>query len=475
MSSTRHLGMQRSGALRWACAHWLGMMVWLLGPSWAHAAGEVITIKSNGPTSSKINLVLLAEGYQSGERAKFINDSQKISGGLLGNAPVSAYKSFFNVFGIFVASVDSGSDKPTSGIARNTYFNSTFNSYGIQRLITIPPNDRNRSSADGEGKVRDLLRDLAPDYDLAAVVVNDSEYGGSGGPVLVVSTHSSSAEIATHEMGHTFAKLGDEYGDAYPGYPDSEEPNTTREARREFLKWHSWVLTNTPLPTPPESRFQSLVGLFAGAHYHETGWYRPKLNCKMRSLGTPFCEVCSEAFVLSIYDRIGTVDSVVPSNDRPVAVSVLGSQRFRISPVAAVDDSIVTEWTLNGTPLVPLNPAELELAGTALNGNSNELTVVVGTQSPRVRSDPTLRARETVTWSVLRDLSMLPSLAIRLRSGAVEISWDVSAGSFALESAINLRSLNWVVVAAKPTAVGGHLMLTIPTSPGRTYFRLRRP
>src|SRR5690606_922508 len=103
---------------------------------------------------------------------------------------------------------------------------------------------------------------------------------------------------------HSFADLGDEYSSAYPGYPDIEEPNTTRETRREFIKWNHWIEEATPVPTPAISAYSGVIGLFEGAHYHASDWYRPKRECKMRSLGQEFCAVCGEAIVIALAERI---------------------------------------------------------------------------------------------------------------------------------------------------------------------------
>src|SRR5204863_1547805 len=129
--------------------------------------------------------------------------------------------------------------------------------------------------------------------------------------------------VLTHETGHVLANLGDEYTSAYPGYPDIEEPNTTRETRRDFVKWKAWISTNTPVPTPATAPYSSVVGLFEGAHYHTTNWYRPKLDCAMRSYGAAFCEVCSEALVLEIYKRVRPVDGFSPAT---TSLSVSNSQ-----------------------------------------------------------------------------------------------------------------------------------------------------
>ena len=101
-----------------------------------------------------------------------------------------------------------------------------------------------------------------------------------------------SPEILTHETGHVLANLGDEYTNANPGFPLPAPRSRTRRSKptRLLIKWNAWISTNTPIPTPPTSDYSSVVGLFQGAHYHPTNWYRPELDCVMSHLYVPFCE-----------------------------------------------------------------------------------------------------------------------------------------------------------------------------------------
>src|SRR5258708_7869266 len=81
------------------------------------------------------------------------------------------------------------------------YFGSTFNYAGIDRLL-VPVNSSH---------IYSVLANNFPQYDQVFVVVNSTKYGGSGGFAATASINSSSAEIAIHEMGHSFAALRDEY------------------------------------------------------------------------------------------------------------------------------------------------------------------------------------------------------------------------------------------------------------------------
>ena len=113
----------------------------------AYGQGTLHTLRTNGPTANRLNLVFLAEGYTNGQTAKFTNDARTVLQRLLLTPPYREYTNYLNAFAIFVASAETGSDHPSTGVFRNTYFNSTYNSYGIDYLVTIPPNDRDSAYA----------------------------------------------------------------------------------------------------------------------------------------------------------------------------------------------------------------------------------------------------------------------------------------------------------------------------------------
>lgn len=455
----------------------LGLVI--LGPIpavWAgNGVGELITLRSNGPPDLRLNIVAVAEGYQDFERNRFLRDAQVVVNGILRTEPISFYQARFNAFAVFVASAESGSDHPSMGITRDTYFNSTYDSYGIRRLVTIPPNNLNRDSSKGIGRVYSLLSDHIPEYDLVALVVNDGEYGGSGGPVLVVSTHEDSAEIAIHEMGHTFAHLGDEYSDPYPGYPDIEEPNTTRETVRTQIKWNKWIEPTTPVPTPLAG-FGSVIGLFQGAHYHSSGWYRPKADCKMRTLDVPFCAVCAETLVLAIHQMVPQPGSVSPSAGDPVSVSIFEDQVFRLDVMPADHESISVVWKLNGVTLAnPSEPVQLRLAGGSLPLATNELTASMLLSTPLVRNDPLQLLQTQIRWTVVKDRTGQPRLTVERFGSEVEISWSQAATDFVLEQSASVVSPSWNQVDQVPQTSAGRVRVRVTPPSAAVFYRLHRP
>lgn len=448
----------------------------LMGDRQLEAAtdAELIPFTNNGPTSERINLVVLAEGYLSTQRELFIRDARVVADGILSTSPFKGYAGHFNTYGVFVASQESGSDHPFRGVLRDTYFNSTYDSFGIQRLVTIPPNNLDPNSANGQGKVIQLLSEVLPEYDIVAIVVNDPEYGGSGGPSLVVSTHSQSREIAVHELGHTLAGLGDEYSSANPGYPDVEEPNTTRTQVRSQIKWNSWIKASTPVPTP-ENGFVSEVGLFEGAHYHATGWFRPKYECKMKVLGVPFCEVCSEALVLSIYQHLPQPISVSPASDAAVPVSIYDQRTFELNILPGASETIAVSWLLNGVPMGP--PAKstlLSVPGIGLPFETNELTALLTITSPWVRQDPLKHMQSSVQWQVVRDATSPPRIRVEFVADKLRFSWSAVATGFVFETSSSAALATWSSAGATPTKVGNEFRVQVSPTGSRAFYRLRR-
>jgi hypothetical protein len=418
----------------------------------------ILTIRTNGPTSSYLNLVYLSEGYTSGQLPQFLVDVTNTMNKLLTIPPWSSYSNYFNVFAISVASAQSGSDHytPTTNLV-NTYFNSTFDSYGTQRLLTIPPNDRDGKYNDGYGKVDALLQQLLPEYDVAGLIVNDATYGGSGGHYLLASVNASSGEIANHEIGHTFAKLGDEYSSAYPGYPDVEEPNTTTNSTAG-VKWNAWILPATLIPTPDVSSNYAVVGLFQGAHYHTSGWYRPKHDCKMRTLGVPYCEICAQELVLSFYRVIRPIQSFSPVSTN-FSISTQSSASFNISILKPATNNLTVQWFTNGVAAGSATTTNFTINAAQLAVGTNEIKVVVHDPTGYVRTDPAGNLWQTNIWKLA--VVAAPTITNpKLTGTTFTLSVSTQTGfNYVLEFKNSLNDSNWTPIQTN-NGNGGLIALT---------------
>ena len=447
-------------------------------PNNGWSQGTLYTISSNGPVANRVNLVVLSEGYLTNQLPQFLVDATNLVERFLAEQPYQEYRRFFNAFAIAIASTQSGSDHPSQSYYRTTYFNSTYDSYGVTSVLTIPPNDYDGVASHGEGKVQALLQRWLPECDMPMLLVNDPLYGGSGGSVLVVSKSSSATEITRHESGHTFGGLGDEYETAYPGYPDVEEPNTTREVNRERVKWRAWIDQATPVPTPASSAYASAVGLFQGAHYQSNGWYRPKLECKMRMLDVPFCEVCREALVLAMYGRMSPIDAALPATTN-LSVTVPQALDFSVSVVQPLSHQPTLQWYTNGTACVGATNATLNLSSSALGAGTHEVMATVRDGTAWVRNDPAGSLSRSARWVVkVNSLETRLEVVSYVRNPATPFSLRVigyQSNRFVIQGAAHLT--DWQPLATNRLVNGVYTYSdsNAPKYPGRYYRALALP
>ena len=170
-------------------------------------AEPVETIINNGSAANRVDIAILGDGYTSGQMQKYRDDVQSLMTRFFNEEPFGEYRNFFNVHRIDVISSQSGADHPERSVLVNTALDATYNCSGIQRLICV-----------NLAKVNTILGgSVTPSQrDVVFVIVNDPEYGGSGGSVAVTSTNSLFLLTIHHEVGHSLGMLADEYGGPPP-------------------------------------------------------------------------------------------------------------------------------------------------------------------------------------------------------------------------------------------------------------------
>jgi hypothetical protein len=339
-----------------------------LSANTSHHVFSGATATSAGDPANRVDLLVLGDGYTIGQAGKFSSDAAAALSGFFSITPYAEYANYVNVHTLFVPSTQVGADHPpyNAGCAQtdpsccsdllmlsdplrgtfvNTAFDARYCSYGIHRLLTVDAASVFAAAS------------AVPDWDQILVIVNDTTYGGSGGTPSVFSLDPLGVEIAQHEYGHTFTRLADEYDDAYPGYPACSdivgpacEPNVTDQSTRALIKWLPWIFPATPTPTPETFTYAGVVGLFEGARYRPSGFYRPGLDCLMRSLGQPFCPVATQAYILRLYEggwgiapEFG-IDMIEPGTESP------SSQTVHVQYPATVNFSAAILQPIGGPP-----------------------------------------------------------------------------------------------------------------------------
>ena len=250
----------------------------------------VETVAKAGKPQKKADLVFLPEGYTEAEMPKFREDCSRFAAYLFDTGPYGLQRKDINIRAVMAPSEESGTDIPTDSVFRNTLLGSGFNTFETDRYLMTP-----------EFKTVSDVASNAP-YDAIVILVNSPRYGGGGiYNFYAISTVDDrfSGFVFTHEFGHSFAGLGDEYEgsgsnaeDLYLSTVEPWEPNITTLADFDS-KWKSLLAPGTPVPTSATNDWEGKVGVFEGAGYMTKGAYRPYLDCSMNVIKFDnFCPVC---------------------------------------------------------------------------------------------------------------------------------------------------------------------------------------
>ena len=348
----------------------------------------------SGPSDARVDIAVLGDGFTVAEEDDFYEAAAELVDAMLTQYPFSAYQAHYNARLLFTASAESGADHPSQGIDRDTAFGATYECSGITRLICVD-----------YGLVNPVLTaNFGPDeHDIVLILVNDEQYGGSGGSYAVSSINQAAAEIAIHEIGHSFGGLADEYEasqatcDIYGG--GVLGPNVDDQTARNLIRWNTgggppqgWIELLRPLPSVDTQA--STPGLYDGGGLcpKGAGLYRPTFNSKMRSLNQPFDQINSEELIKRTYQDSGVIEDLAGGASK---IAVDATQAFLQVELVGELPTYAYDWKING--LTAATAAELD---TTLLPAVSEVSVTVSDASGAVRYDPNGDSTETASLLV---------------------------------------------------------------------------
>jgi hypothetical protein len=299
---------------------------------------QVIVIEKNGPPEEKVDLLIMGDGYTSGEIGKFKRTAEMMTEALFATSPFKEHRKDFNIWAIAPIASKSGVSRPSTSTYHDSPLGVTYDAFGSERYVLTSDNRNFRRIASS-----------AP-YDFVEILVNNDTYGGGGifGLFSTAAANSVWADyLFIHEFGHHFAGLADEYYTSSVAYSAPEniiepyEPNVTALIAGK-TKWQEKLNKDTPLPTSwpkqvyeqqsyqyqkiraqlrknnkPESEMDklfhenqsivetmfakaennSVIGAFEGANYSAKGYYRSEMNCIMFTRTAEFCQVCQHGII----------------------------------------------------------------------------------------------------------------------------------------------------------------------------------
>ncbi|MGI9203332.1 MAG: M64 family metallopeptidase [Woeseiaceae bacterium] len=300
-------------------------------------AEHVVAIEHNGDSATKVDVLLLGDGYTIGERANFLKKARELTDLLFSTPPFQHRRSDFNVWALAPPAAESGVSRPSTSVYRDSPVGASYDAFRSERYVLTNDNREWRRIAS------------STPYDFVEILTNSDTYGG-GGIYGLFSTAAANSEWAgylfVHEFAHHFAGLADEYYTSSVAYEspagivEPYEPNVTALLDPDNLKWRHLVRDETPLPTPwPKTAYEEhslayqarranmrkenvsenemnrlfnenqaivedmfsvaphadVVGAFEGAIYQSKGYYRSEQNCIMFTRTKDFCRVCAAA------------------------------------------------------------------------------------------------------------------------------------------------------------------------------------
>ena len=268
-----------------------------------------IDIHLTGEPDERVDIVVLSEGYTESEKDLFVKAAKEFADHIFSYAPYTENKNKFNIRAVWKPGRESGVSIPVKSQWRDTALKAHYYTFDSERYQMI---EDYQALLDAASNVP---------YDMIYVLTNSEKYGGGGiynfyGISAANIPGAATRKTYSHEFGHLFAGLADEYvggtemSDIYFANVEPWEPNITTLKDLSSKSWWQ-LLAGAPVPTPvketnwelnpqnpksadynPESPWQ--LGVYEGGGYLEKGVYRPWPNCMMNWFHRidVYCPVC---------------------------------------------------------------------------------------------------------------------------------------------------------------------------------------
>lgn len=332
-------------------------------PLGGHIVGKR-TLVNNGPPSTRFDIVILGDGYQTGQLDRFDEAASLLARELLAMPAFSSVRHLVNVHTVRTVSTDSGiSNFPTDNVPRETF-------YGVSGFFETDEIQKPGATFMGTSEPERVVAAaelVAPSEQLQLYIVlaNLTDFAFSAHPrsrmVFASGMHKKAGKetraqkqwresifvnYAAHECAHAITGNAEEYQDCGPPPIGRRYPNQMTEVERVAgqFKWKhlaqpgelnsdgtfkavnlftdadvSFDATFSPF-SASRPQLKTMLGLFwqcqdtdntpapvnCPAYGDPRGkhFYRPMATCKMRFPFSPFCRVCSAEIVEEILDRL---------------------------------------------------------------------------------------------------------------------------------------------------------------------------
>ncbi len=334
--------------------------------------GLMPSVEAATTDGTALDIVFVGDKYTSADLLRFQQDVDRVVAHLLTYEPYASRSDQIHVHSVDNTTVD-------LGCVHDTMTN---------RLITC-----------NDTAVVSVVNDAGAPYDKIIVLVNDPNYGGSGGSIAVSYNGDSAPQVVVHEFGHSLGNLLDEYN-LYSSNGSTD----------------GGTYANCYAGTPPDATWNGLATPtdYAGGCKFPN-WYRSSSCSIMLSLGCQYFNVVSQRLLSAKLDFFaGSVTPTLMLNATPELIKGGGTTILSWSTTRATACTASGGWggdkPVSGSEtLTPSASASFVLAcKNALGSTSHTVIVTVDTQPPTVTltspaAGSTLSGKVTLTASASDD------------------------------------------------------------------------
>ena len=100
-------------------------------------ADQLVVIEQNGDPATKVDLLMLGDGYTAGEHDAFIEKARELAEALFSTSPFKERRSDFNIWAIAPATAQSGVSRPSTHTYRDTLIGATYDAFRSEHGITL--------------------------------------------------------------------------------------------------------------------------------------------------------------------------------------------------------------------------------------------------------------------------------------------------------------------------------------------------
>jgi hypothetical protein len=323
-----------------------------------------VPMGAHGPSARRIDVALMGDGYLFEKQDVYDKHAQAELDLLLGEVAYGAYRSYFNFWRFNLASRDTGVDEvprvPDEEEQERAQKRRRPPRAARQFQTAL---DCKAAGPQGQvmanaSRVFHYLGYLDVHDGLAIVFAQKGRLGMGGGGIATTGPRG----VVVHEFGHAFAWLLDEYANN-PGPPAGHVEAANATTAKDRPPWQHFLDARVPK-----------VGVFEGGATFQQGVFRPAASCAMNSGGgDPYCPVCREQVLLTIYTYVSPIDDAFPGAPEIEATRDAEGRvtwpTFGCVPMAPLTHALEVAWFLGPAPAVtapapeeaPYDPREDEL------------------------------------------------------------------------------------------------------------------